>query len=67
MAIGYFEQKSAKFGLFILKIDNAENVIRLNAHWDCGLVSKVLIKFYMFLNQINSTLNYSLFGDNKAE
>ena len=67
VAIGYFEQKSAKFGLFILKIDNAENVIRLNAHWDCGLVSKILKKLFMILDQINSTLNYSLFEVDKAE
>ena len=26
VANGYFEQKSAKFGLFILKTDNADNV-----------------------------------------
>ena len=49
----YFEQKSAKFGFFILKINNAENVIRLNAHWDCGLVSKFLKKSVILLNQIN--------------
>ena len=63
MAIGYFEQKSAKFGLFILKIDNAENVVRLNAHWDCGLVSKFLKKSIILLNQINLKLDYSLFED----
>ena len=67
MAIGYFEQKSAKFGLFILKINNTENVISLNAHWDCGLVSKILKKLLMLLNQINSTLNYSLFEGDRAE
>ena len=67
MANGYFEQKSAKFGLFILKIDNAENVIRLNAHWDSGLVSKILKKLFMILDQINSTLNYSLFEGDRAE
>ena len=67
MAIGYFEQKSAKFGLFILKINNAETIIRLNAHWDCGLVSKSLKKSIILLNQINSKLNYSLFEDDKAE
>ena len=53
VAIGYFEQKSAKFGLFILKINNAENVIRLNAHRDYGLVSKILKKLFILLNQIS--------------
>ena len=67
MAIGYFEQKSAKFGLFTFKINNTETFIRLNAHWDCGLVSKILKKLFMILDQINSTLNYSLFEVDKAE
>ena len=63
MAIGYFEQKSAKFGLFILKINNAETIIRLNAHWDYGLVSEFLKKSIILLNQINLKLDYSLFED----
>ena len=70
MAIGYFEQKSAKFGLFILKTNYIENINRLNSAectLDAGLVSKFLKKSLTILNQINSKQNYSFFEDYKAE
>ena len=70
MAIGYFEQKSAKFGLFILKMNNTENINRLDSAectLDAGLVSKSLKKSLIILNQFKSKQNYSLFEDYKAE
>ena len=70
MANGYFEQKSAKFGLFILKTNNAENINRLeSAECTLDLWSGFKLKknSIILLNQINSKLNYSLFEDDKAE